>query len=141
MSGSDLTIIPLHPHLVNMVTPEKCLYNRYNKWAGLPSDRSAPFDKYCKDCEYRINEACVYTQHTVEIAKGNYIEDEKEWHYVQFCCANCGELIKLRDSISYIYDTLHTRPQYCEHCKTPHVCIRYENDTYTFAVPVKEKKL
>ena len=138
LDNNTVITIPLKKHMVEMVTPRKCLLGYYN---FIHSNLSAPFDKYCKPCEYIVKDNCKYKIYITELATGNYIEDDRDYHYIQFCCAGCGELIELRDKISYIYHDLVTKVQYCKRCKTPHRCLDYENNIGTFAVPVTVKQV
>jgi hypothetical protein len=129
--------VPLNLHEVTMAKPKNCILNYYK---GIRSPQDAePYVRYCEDCAYCHGDQCVYKKYTVEIACGNFEEDNREYHYVQFCCGNCGELIKLEDKISYIYHTLSQETQYCKYCKTPHKCLSSEKDVYTFAIPVKKE--
>ena len=127
--------VPLNVHLESMVTPKSCLLGYYNEFLG---SKTAPFLKYCNDCEYRVRENCVYIKRKVDVASGSYQEDDRDYHYVQFCCGRCGELIQLKDKISYIYYNLSRDTHYCKHCKTPHRYLSNENEKYIFAIPVKE---
>jgi hypothetical protein len=128
----------LNPHTVTMVAPKHCLKGYYRDLFG---EREYPFDRYCGHCEYHNGQSeCRYEVYVTEAATGNFETDEDELHYIQWGCAGCGELIKIEDSISYIYNNLRTDTHECPKCKTPHRCIDYgKDDKLTFAVPVKEE--
>jgi len=125
----------LNLHNVITAKPDKCLFHYYYECGGRK--RAEPFEKHCKDCEFRVDESCAYKKYIVEGASGNYDGSDEELHYVQWCCAECGELIKMADSISYIYHDLTLKLHVCQNCKTAHKCLEYEDDIYTFAVPLK----
>jgi hypothetical protein len=130
-----MTKIPLNLHEVVMAKPDKCLKGWYDNF--LVSENVQPFDRYCKVCEYRIGEDCVYREHTVEIAHGDFEYNDSECHYVQFNCGHCGELIKVRDKVSWIYYNFEHETHTCKHCNTAHRVLRSTDYVYTFAVPVK----
>ena len=138
---STVVKVPLNLHEVVMAKPVKCLKHYYSAWVN---DSKEPFEKYCKNCVFCVGEECMYREYTTEIASGNYTvhddydNEDKEYHYINFNCGNCGELISLRDKISYIYHHLDTETQVCKYCKTEHRVVKHDNDLYTFAIPVKE---
>jgi hypothetical protein len=132
----DDVYVNLNPHSVTTVTPDKCLFHYYSDY-GLYI-KSKPFRTHCKKCEFNVSErSCAYRVCVVEGATGNYDGSDEELHYIQWCCVECGELIKLQDSISYIYHDLTQHSHTCAHCKTVHKCLKYDDDTFTFAVPIK----
>jgi predicted RNA-binding Zn-ribbon protein involved in translation (DUF1610 family) len=136
----EIVKVPLNLHEVTMAKPDKCILNYYK---GIRSPQDAePYIRYCEDCVYCHGDQCVYKKYTVEITYGNYEPSDRcdrEDHYVQFCCGNCGEIIQLLDSISYIYHNLSQHLLHCKYCNTAHRCLSNEKDVYTFAIPVKDK--
>lgn len=133
----EIVKVPLNLHQVTMAKPEKCIKHYYNTIRGNSEE---PVDRFCKQCDYFHGYQCVYKKYTVEITYGTYEPSgrcDREDHYVQFCCAKCGELIQLLDSISYIYHNLSQDIHYCKYCKTAHKCLTHDDDVYTFAIPVK----
>lgn len=128
--------IPLNKYSVEMVRPKQCI-------RGLDSSlfkKDMPYE-YCSDCDFRRQELCVYEEYVVQAAEGNIEpeEGERERYYIQWCCANCGEIIQLIDRSSYLYHHLVHDEHVCKHCKTVHIHIDNidgVDHTYKFAVPV-----
>jgi hypothetical protein len=132
-------LIPLNMYSEMKSKPKRCISHNWSDCGfDSPLKDGISFEKRCKDCEWRVDERCGYKEYTTEIAKGDLGDDS---YYLQFCCAECGELIQLITSISYIFHDLCSHIQECEHCGTPH---RYIDDDgelmYTFGVPVVRVK-
>ena len=128
-------LTPLNIYSEIKSKPMRCI--KYN-WSGGNLKDGISFEIYCKRCEWRIDEECGYREYKTEISKGVYGDD----YYIQFCCAECGELIQLVNGISYIFHhNLVSELHECKHCGTPHRYIRKhdgEDLMYTFAIPIKK---
>lgn len=144
-SEAKPVIIPLNPYMATMVKPEYCIRGNtgYVHGEGFRAER-------CTGCQFLMMDVlstgmtCVYKEYEVIAATGSHVVFDKDWLFLQWCCANCGELLCEDNYISYVFEDLHRNQHVCKHCGTIHIHLRtINNDFYkgesllVFAVPVK----
>jgi hypothetical protein len=117
----------LNRYMAEMVKPEKCIRRRdFFNGEYIPA-------KMCDNCFLSSGDLCIYEIIEVEYVDGSYIPDydkTRKCYFSQFCCPNCGELIK-QDSYYWIWWTAgNGHPDIkCENCNTEYYCIGEDDQT------------
>lgn len=123
----------LNRYVVEMVKPDKCIryMHLYNKEAEI-----------CDGCFLCVGDKCVYETVVVDLAKGEYethhkYDKPRDYHFEQFCCPNCNELISQQSERIIIWTSGGGGGSEitCDHCKTQYVCIEdnFEKEQLTLA--------
>lgn len=114
---SETTTVALHPYTVAMVKPKRCILGNSGYFGNKGFEAAR-----CKGCQFKINaSSCAYKRYEVVAATGSHELFDKDYQFIHWCCAKCGELLKVDNYVSYVFEDLSRDQHICKNCGTIHI--------------------